>query len=59
MFAAVFILLLFSETAFARLVTFCVASNFYNLNSFLLPLWGSKVKSVRKSNVLFEGRRYS
>lgn len=36
-FAAVFILLFFPETAFARPVIFCVSSHFYNLNSFLLP----------------------
>lgn len=58
-FAAVFILLFFPETALARPVIFCVPSHFYNLNSGLLPLWGSKVKPVRKSNVLFEGRGYN
>lgn len=57
-FAAVFILLFFPETTFARPAIFCVASHFYNLNSYLLPLWGSKVKPVRKSNVLFEERGY-
>jgi len=36
-FAAVFILLFFLEKGFARSVVFCVASHFYNLNSYLLP----------------------
>lgn len=58
MFAAVFMLLFFPETAFARPVIVCVACYFYNLNSYLLPSGGSTVKPVRKSNVLFEGRGY-
>lgn len=59
LFAAVFMFLFFPEMAFARSVIFCVASHFYNLNSYLLPSGSSTVKPIRKSNMLFEGRGYN
>lgn len=53
--ASVFSLLSFLESSFPRPALFCVASLFYNWNSFSLPSVPLQ-KGIRKSSVLLKGR---